>query len=87
MSVAFAAEVVVAYEGNSTVAFAREEEKEQEGSEKKSSEDKFNSLFNNWLASPLSTGGNTNAASRHEPLPAGYYLQLFTPPDTAIVTA
>lgn len=81
MSVAFAAEIIVAHKGISTVAFTREEEKEKETTEKKSTEEKFSSFYAPLLAAPLPGTSQAPSLYKHLRLPAGYYHQPFTPPD------
>lgn len=81
MCVAFTAEVVVAHNGISTVAFAREEEKEKETEEKKSKEDKLKNFTSCWTATPLPGNHRTSSSSENSQLSAGYHTMPFNPPD------
>lgn len=81
MSVAFAAETIAAHKGTYTVAFAREEERENESSKQKATEDQLNSQSYTWTARPLKNLPDTKALFHQRALPAGYSHQLFLPPD------
>lgn len=82
MSVAFAAETIAAHKGTYTVAFAREEEKENEGSEQKATEDKLNPHLYTGPMRPLLNLPGKKVLYNQRELPAGYYHQPFLPPDT-----
>lgn len=81
MSVAFAAGVIVAHKGITTVAVTCEEEKGKEGSQKKNTEEQFNDCTGIALSKPLVYVKSTTPRFIQEPLPEGFYHQPFNPPD------
>lgn len=81
MSVAFAAEIVVAHKGVITIAYSREEEKEKETLEKKSTEKQFSFFYDAWHSEPPTDRAQTASTFPHAQLPAGYHHKPFTPPD------
>lgn len=79
MSIAFTAELVVAHKGITTVAFAKEEEKETE--DKKSKEDKLKSLPTFYILNHSLTAQSISAFYQRVQLSAGYHTKPFNPPD------